>query len=149
MGDSLFTMRTEVYELLLANPQVVAGRGRTPIFSGNVGHCAEGTRNGVPGIMIRNGWWFDDLTREWTQLARPPVPSSIGTYTLHTYRGQPTIFGVTECFTNTDVSFLFLIEQKWGGECICMLSISLQGDTIGCQSGTGVLRVWNVKISLY
>ena len=107
-------MRTEVYELLLANPQVVAGRGRTPIFSGNVGHCAEGTRNGVPGIMVRNGWWYDDLTREWIQLARPPVPSSIGTYTLHTYRGQPTIFGVTECFTNTDVSFLFLIEQKSG-----------------------------------
>ncbi len=96
-SDSLFTLRADTFELDLET-WAFTGHGDTAPFSGNVGHCAVGRRSGQPGILIRDGDWLDLATFEWTQLERPPTPSMIGVYTLHTYRGRPTIFGVPTCF---------------------------------------------------
>ncbi len=115
VGNSLYTLAEETIKLDLG-PWGVQIFGETPFANnGIVGHCAAGTKGGNEGILIRDGNWLDAVTHEWTEVAKPPVPSSTAIYSIKTFCGRPTIFGIPECFDS-------------------------DGDQLndGCRAGTGV-----------
>jgi len=99
-GDRVYHIRGRIVELdlltwdwkTIGNTEVDDFAIRTP------GRCSVAYVGDRPGILIRNGFWFDLIDHKWEQARFPPAfEKSVVPNALYSFRGRATMFGNTEC----------------------------------------------------
>jgi len=59
--------------------------------------CAGVEINGVPGIYVRSGYWFNLDTRMWEPKEPVPVTDGNPANAMWSFGGRPTVFGAGRC----------------------------------------------------
>jgi hypothetical protein len=89
---------TEV-DVLSWVPDVI---GVVPDDIGTPQKCAGVDIEGVPGIYVRSGHWFNLDTRMWEAKAALPLPAPNPPNSMWRFGGQPTVFGNARCDALSD-----------------------------------------------
>ncbi len=75
-------------------------------FINSPGTCAIATIDGVPGIMIGNGYWFNIVERTWEAKRFPPYyDGGLQPNSLANFRGKATLFGTQSCDENEQCDY--------------------------------------------
>ena len=95
--DYLYSIRNDAYSLNLRDFSTQELAETPPILGFQAGTCAIGTRYNDPGVLARRGAFYNIEDDVWQFLEPPPIPFPAEYYTIATYQGSPTIFGMPEC----------------------------------------------------